>query len=302
VRNWFLYPKPLRLRAWKYPFVLSVGRKAAGVEARDRLRGRYAQGERKVATHIFKPVGAMTVACLLALLGSAARAEPPRAEVQVKPVVSSRSELDLSAIQERTRAYEALRAQHALEGDDPLFPAQIAQLLDEAQAKAGPKPGFLRRFALPFALGPEERTRVEDARANVDEAASLLEKGAADARRYLIALEKRVRDAPNRQRVLDRLRAQREALDDRNAEAHDLLASASTGLRLRTAGLGSRALFWLRQIVGRDGPSRIAKVRGKLAEWGATRPPVLGADLTYVHGTMTPAELPKGKRGRTLDT
>ncbi|MHB8873509.1 MAG: transglutaminase domain-containing protein, partial [Myxococcaceae bacterium] len=238
------------------------------------------------------------VRVLTGLLASAALAANPAAagvaSTAPTPLVAERGApgLDMAAIRERTRIFEAAKAQHRAQTARLSFTDEVGPLLQAAQSKTGAPPSSLGRLSFPAGVSAARRAELYAAQGELEQAVALLDVGRAKALAHLDAVEASLSDSPQKGVLLARLAEQRRQLEERSAEAKGLASGASADLSSGD-GLGDRALHYVLQLSSRDAATALSRLQGRLEEWGALRAsPILGAELTYVNGPLTPAALP----------
>ncbi len=202
--------------------------------------------------------------------------------------------IDWAEVDRRSRSYENDRAAREFEREGAVFSSEAVRLVESAQAVIGRRPPWWRRISLPFAPSASERTGLARAQEDLRRAAALLEEGASRAERYLALLEEGSSRDPRQAALQARVRSTRVELLSREREARSLVTDAEEDLALRSGGFIARIRHSLRRLSWRDAETKLETLRAELWRWDAARPPpVLGAQLTYVQGALTPAPLPK---------
>jgi hypothetical protein len=202
-----------------------------------------------------------------------------------------RTQVDLNALQERTRRFEALRTRHqALE--QPLAPAGTLEVLDAARAECTQPPGFWDRLLPGGADSDETLNACRGAAARTEQLAATLGEGQNAAHRYLDTVAARLEGSPHQEKLLARLERERALLKERSSEAEALARQTATALRGGGDSLSERLAWHLLPGQGEDASQLLSTFEERLQRWSAQAQPVHGAELTYVQGGLEAGAMP----------
>jgi len=171
--------------------------------------------------------------------------------------------------------------------------SQAKSLLDSAQSRMGERSGW-SRLAFPSSPSPDQRQQLGGADAEIQQARGIIDGAVFEAMRYLQELETQVAGYQHRGELLDRIRAQRAALENRVAELDRLVDRISASLARRSGSFWQRSAHFVEQLTFSDSETELKRLRELLKELsGETDPPILSAELNYIEGALEAEPLPK---------
>ncbi|MBZ4417857.1 RHS repeat-associated core domain-containing protein [Myxococcus sp. RHSTA-1-4] len=201
------------------------------------------------------------------------------------------SPFDWAAVRARTEEFNRRRQRHEEQTRPHAQGTDLARKLDVAVERVGVPLGFWERvFSFPAQPTGDEAARHQEAASALSEVERLLEESHQESLRRMAALEAAL--PPGDTELAGRVGHQRAELTARAEPTLQALRQVREALSEPRDSLWKRYLAYIERRLYDDAPTRLAKLREELREWGASRPvPVLGSELTYVRGMLAPAEL-----------
>jgi len=233
------------------------------------------------------------IPALLVVLSALSSTPPPPLRVDLTPP-PPRVQVDPTALQERTRQFEELRARHQA-SEQSLAPEDSLEVLGVARALCAEPPGFWDRLLPGGADSSETLNACRDAAARTEQLAGRVAQGQSAALRYLDAVAARLESSPDREELLARLERQRALLKERSTEAEELARRTAAALRGGGDSFSERLSWHFLPGRGEDASQLLSTFEARLRSWSAPEQPVLGAELTYVQGSVEAGAMPTGQ-------
>ncbi len=206
---------------------------------------------------------------------------PPHAQVQV----------DLNAIQERTRRFEAQQARHRASEQNLPAPG-TTEALGAARVLCSEPPGFWARLLPGGADSAETLNACRSAAERTEQLSDTLTQSRDAGMRHFDAVAALLQASPHREELQARLERERALLKERSAEAEELAQRAATALRGGGDSLTDRLAWHLLPGRGGDASELLSRFEARMRSWSAPDQPVLGAELTYVQGGAEAGPMP----------
>lgn len=218
-----------------------------------------------------------------------------RGDGQLPVLISSpspASPIDWAGVKARTEDVNARRRLHEERTRPQALGTELSRELDAAAARVGAPLGFWERvFRFPARPAGSEALERQAAASALLRMERLLGENQQDALRRLAEVEQAL--APGQASLANQVRERRAELTARVEPTLQEVREVRRLLDAPCESLWERYVAYVRQRLYDDAPTRLAGLREELRGWGASRPlPVLGSELTYVEGALTPAALP----------
>ncbi len=214
----------------------------------------------------------------------------------VETALRDNSGVDWEQVRARTREVEAAEARHrALQwpGVEEAVGGRVR--LQSAQGSHEDISEELERWVRPGALSEELLKDQQGAAVELEALGVALAASRTRVEEHLKAVEEELAGSRHQEELRERVRRQRQWVEERSKEVEDLAAQAAAALRAPEASFFEKLRRFSFQTRREEAAGLLERLRTRLQEWVGRSNGVVGAELTYVQGGVSAAALPTGE-------
>ncbi len=214
----------------------------------------------------------------------------------VETALRDNSGVDWEQVRARTREVEAAEARHrALQWPGAEEAAGGRVRLQSARGSHEDISEELERWVRPGALSEELLKDQQGAAVELEALGVALAASRTRVEEHLKAVEEGLAGSPHQEELRERVRRQRQWVEERSKEVEDLAAQAAAALRAPEASFFEKLRRFSFQTRREEAAGLLERLRTRLQEWVGRSNGVVGAELTYVQGGVSAAALPTGE-------